>query len=108
MATNTKYFKVSEFQCKCGCEYNVIDQRVINMAQVVREALGIPVHVNSECRCETHNKAFGGLDGSLALLITLAVIDYLSGLCVGWLNHNLSAFKRYSRQTQPSYYKELE
>ena len=34
---------------------------------------------------------FGGLDGTLSLLIVLAVVDYLSGICVGWLNHNLSS-----------------
>ena len=34
---------------------------------------------------------FGGLDPALAFLITLAVIDYLSGLCVGWVFHNLSS-----------------
>ena len=34
---------------------------------------------------------FGGLDGTLSLLIVLAVVDYLSGICVGWLEHNLSS-----------------
>lgn len=34
---------------------------------------------------------FGGLDGAFTLLLTLAVIDYLSGLCVGWLNDSLSS-----------------
>lgn len=34
---------------------------------------------------------FGGLDGALAFLITLAVIDYLSGLAVGWFEDNLSS-----------------
>ncbi len=60
MAKDTKNFKVSEFTCHCGCGYNVIDQRVINMAQVIREALGVPVHVNSGCRCEKHNTNVGG------------------------------------------------
>lgn len=34
---------------------------------------------------------FGGLDGAFALLLSLAVIDYLSGICVGWVNHTLSS-----------------
>ena len=34
---------------------------------------------------------FGGADGILLLLVTLSVIDYLSGICVGWFEHNLSS-----------------
>ena len=34
------------------------------MAQVIREALGVPVHVNSGCRCEKHNAKVGGVKGS--------------------------------------------
>ena len=64
MATNTKNFSVSEFACKCGCGFNIIDQRVINMAQSIREALGVPVRVNSGCRCEKHNAKVGGVKGS--------------------------------------------
>ena len=61
MANDTKNFKVSEFTCKCGCGFNIIDQRVINMAQTIRDALGVPVHVNSGCRCEKHNANVGGV-----------------------------------------------
>ena len=64
MAQDSKNFKVSEFACHCGCGFNIIDQRVIDMAQVIREALGVPVHVNSGCRCEKHNAKVGGVKGS--------------------------------------------
>ena len=64
MATDTKNFKVSEFACKCGCGFDDIDQRVINMCQIIRDALGVPVHVNSGCRCEKHNANVGGVKGS--------------------------------------------
>ena len=66
MAKDTKNFKVSEFSCHCGCGYNIIDQRVINMAQTIRDALGVPVRVNSGCRCEKHNASpvVGGVQGS--------------------------------------------
>ena len=64
MAKDTDNFKVSEFTCKCGCGYNIIDQRVIDMCQTIRKALGVPVLVNSGCRCEKHNKAVGGSKGS--------------------------------------------
>ena len=64
MANDTKNFKVSEFACKCGCGHNPIDQRVIDMAQTIRDALGVPVRVNSGCRCEKHNAKSGGVKGS--------------------------------------------
>ena len=63
MANNTKNFKVSEFACKC-CGANLIDQRVLNMAQVIRDELGVPVRVNSGYRCEEHNRRVGGVKGS--------------------------------------------
>ena len=64
MSSNTKNFNVSEFACHCGCGFNIIDQRVINMSQTIREAIGCPVHVNSGCRCEKRNAASGGVKGS--------------------------------------------
>ncbi len=64
MATDTKNFKVSEFTCHCGCGFNIINQKVIDMAQVIRDELGVPVRVNSGCRCVNHNKKVGGVKGS--------------------------------------------
>ena len=64
MVKDTKNFKASEFACKCGCGFNIIDQRVINMAQTIRDTLGVPVKVNSGCRCEKHNAKVGGVKGS--------------------------------------------
>ena len=64
MTEDTRNFKVSEFMCKCGCGKSGIDQRVVNMCQTIRDALGVPVRVNSGCRCEKHNAAVGGVKGS--------------------------------------------
>ena len=64
MARDTKNFKVSEFACKCGCGTNNIDQRIINMAQKIREEVGEAVRVNSGYRCEKHNTRVGGVKGS--------------------------------------------
>ena len=63
MAEDTKNFTVSEFACK-HCGENNIDQRVIDMAQVIREELGCPVHINSGYRCEIYNARVGGVTGS--------------------------------------------
>lgn len=64
MATDTKNFRVSEFECHCGCGKNEIGQRIINMAQVIRDAIGVPVRVNSGYRCIKHNAKVGGVPGS--------------------------------------------
>ena len=64
MATDTKNFKVSEFACKCGCGKKDIDQRVMDMAETIRLALGVPVRVNSGCRCKEHNARNKGVPNS--------------------------------------------
>ncbi|MBQ7220814.1 MAG: hypothetical protein IJS28_07535 [Synergistaceae bacterium] len=63
MANDTKNFKVSEFACK-HCGENKIDQKVIDIAQALRDELGVPVRVNSGYRCEKHNAKVGGVKGS--------------------------------------------
>ena len=63
MAKDTKNFKVSEFACK-HCRENKIDQRVIDMAQIIRDELGEAVRVNSGYRCAEHNRRVGGVKGS--------------------------------------------
>ncbi len=68
MAEDTKNFKVSEFACKCGCGYNPIDQRVINMCQAIRDEVGVPVRINSGCRCTAHNAKVGGVKNSKHIL----------------------------------------
>ena len=67
MAQDTKNFKVSEFACK-HCGANEIDQRVLNMAQEIRDYLGVPVRVNSGYRCATHNANVGGVKNSKHVL----------------------------------------
>ena len=64
MAKDTEHFKVSEFTCKCGCGKNNIDQRVLDMAETIRQALGVPVRVNSGCRCEEWNRIQKGVSNS--------------------------------------------
>ena len=64
MANNTKNFNVNEFACHCGCGYNIIDQRIIDIAQKIRDRAGAPIHINSGCRCEKNNARAGGVKGS--------------------------------------------
>lgn len=63
MRMDTKNFNESEFACK-HCGENKIDDRVLVMAQTIRDALGVPVRVNSGYRCPEHNANVGGVKGS--------------------------------------------
>ena len=62
-------FKKSELKCKCGGKYCngfpvKVDERVLEMAQKVRDHFGKPVIITSGVRCTRHNKNEGGVAGS--------------------------------------------
>lgn len=59
-----RYFKREEFACKCGCGFAVVDYELLEVLTSVREHFGNAVIINSSARCEAHNKAVGGADGS--------------------------------------------
>lgn len=59
-----KYFKKSEFTCKCGCGLNNIQLEVVKIADEVREHFGSPAIVTSGTRCKKHNKEVGGVSNS--------------------------------------------
>lgn len=55
-----KYFKRSEFSCKCGCGFNTVDIELLKILTEIREYFGKPVIIKSGCRCEKHNKKVNG------------------------------------------------
>ena len=68
-----KYFKMSEFECRCGCEMDStgspqvrenIEGLVSAVLDPVRERFGLPIYVNSGYRCPRHNAAVGGVSAS--------------------------------------------
>lgn len=63
-----KYFKLSEFDCNCGCGLNNMDKEFLGRLDKARELAGVPFEVNSGSRCETHNKNVGGVDTSSHLI----------------------------------------
>ena len=60
----TKNFSRKEFGCKCGCGKDDISPRLAEMCQTIRDAVGVPVRVNSGCRCAAHNAKVGGAPDS--------------------------------------------
>ena len=59
-------FKVNEFACKgkgC-CSTVLIDSKLVEYLQKIRDHFGKPVTINSGYRCAKHNKAVGGVSSS--------------------------------------------
>lgn len=76
---NVKHFKKEEFTCKCGCGLNNIDLRLVKVLEQIREHFGQVCIVTSGCRCASHNKAVGGVQGSRHVLGKAADI-YVKGV----------------------------
>ena len=65
---NSEYFTRAEFACKCGCSFNTVDYELLRVLTYIREHFDKPVHINSGCRCESHNASVGGSDNSQHLV----------------------------------------
>lgn len=52
---NIKYFKKSEFDCKCGCGLNNIDLRLVKILDEIREYFEKPMLITCGCRCQKYN-----------------------------------------------------
>lgn len=61
---SVKYFKKSEFRCRCGCGADSMEEKLIRNAVKVREHFNKPVNVTSGIRCSTHNARVGGVSNS--------------------------------------------
>ena len=63
-----KYFKRSEFACKCGKYCNGFpvepNEKLVETLETIREHFGVPVTVSSGIRCKTHNTNVGGVSKS--------------------------------------------
>lgn len=81
---NVKHFKQSEFTCKCGCGMNNIDLGLVKILDEIREHYNKPIIITSGCRCSTHNKAVGGVQGSRHVLGKAADF-YVQGVSIAEL-----------------------
>lgn len=59
-----KYFKKSEFDCKCGCGLNNIDLKLVKILDEIREYFGKPMLITCGCRCTSYNRKVGGIANS--------------------------------------------
>jgi hypothetical protein len=62
-----KYFSLGEFACpckRCGGFPAEPSQKLVRLADKVREHFGAPAHVSSGVRCQEHNAEVGGVANS--------------------------------------------
>lgn len=80
------YFDDYEFACKCGRHGydsdghpildHVIDKRLVDVLDAIRERIGKPIEVLSGYRCPEHNAEVGGVPNSQHVEGTAADITY--------------------------------
>lgn len=63
----SRYFNRSEFACRCGCGFSVVDTELLKVLEKVRERFG-PVIITSACRCKLYNENVGGSPTSKHML----------------------------------------
>lgn len=66
---NIKHFTRDEFKCRCGgkyCKGFVVEpeEKLVRVADDIREELGAPATVTSGVRCTRHNANVGGVSNS--------------------------------------------
>jgi len=55
-----RYFKEDEFECKCGCGTNNMQEEMKRRLDNARHFAKTPFVITSGCRCRTHNNNEGG------------------------------------------------
>lgn len=57
----SKYFSPQEFQCRCGCGLeNMDDKFLLRLLEARLWAKDVQFVISSGCRCKSHNRTVGG------------------------------------------------
>lgn len=67
MSLPSRYFRRSEFACRCGCGADTVDAELVALLNRIREHFDAPVIVNSGMRCPIYNAIVGGSENSFHL-----------------------------------------
>lgn len=93
---NSKFFKPSEFECKCPRIHTTkvtIDVDFMHALDSLRLRLGRPVIVTSAVRCEPHNLEVGGRPDSAHLTGNAADITCGDSIARWEVLNNILSFK---------------
>ncbi len=64
----TNNFKLSEFECNCGCVMpDEVKSNIIKLAvqlQTLRDIIDKPIRITNAYRCLSHNRSIGSKDTS--------------------------------------------
>ena len=63
----SEHFTPDEFECKCGCGLENMDDEFLLLIFEARQIADTPYWITSGCRCPDHNRAAGGLPDSAHL-----------------------------------------
>lgn len=55
-----RFFKRSEFECKCGCGFAAVDYELMAVLMDLRRWGRQPITITSGCRCKKHNNTIKG------------------------------------------------
>lgn len=58
------HFRLTEFQCQCGCGLNITCGDILIYCETLRRAWGDKIRVTSGTRCAQHNRNVGGVQNS--------------------------------------------
>ena len=85
-------FTEHEWSCRCGCGQMIIEKELVDVMQIIRDLIGLPVIVHCVNRCPEHNKAVGGVSNSTHL--TGQAIDFhIKGIGTNKLHEHIMRFK---------------
>jgi uncharacterized protein YcbK (DUF882 family) len=68
-----------EITCKCGCGFDIVDFKLVETFQALRDYVNKSIYITSGCRCPEHNKKVGGV-GESAHVEGKALDMYINGL----------------------------
>ena len=80
MGDLTANFSRHEFACEDECGFDEIDLAFVAHLQVLRDYIGIALHVNSGCRCPARNAATPGAKPTSQHVKALAADVWARGL----------------------------
>ena len=79
----SEHFRAHEFDCRCPfdhCTETVVSEYLLESLEQLRDAVGERIFVLEGYRCETWNKAIGGVVGSYNIIGKAAAITIRGGI----------------------------